>query len=92
VKSDSEEFAAALHLLTIKDSLLTIRLSERISDGEVERLHILETSEIEIAVAIRVEAGLRIVEGEAPVDTDDEESQIIAQADARADGNIVEEA
>ena len=89
---NSEEFVATLHLLTIHSSLLTFHSSEGISDGEVERLHVLETSEIEIAVTIRVEAGFRIVEGEAPVDADDKESQIIAQADARADSNIVEEA
>ena len=65
---------------------------EGIADGEVQGLHILEAAKIEIAIAIRERNILWIVEGEAPIDANDEESKIIAQTDACADSDIIEEA
>ena len=63
---------------------------EGIADCKVQSLHILETAEVEIAIAFGVQGGLWVVEGKSPVDADDEESQIVTQADACADGDVVE--
>ena len=46
---------------------------ERITDGEMQGLHIFETAEVEIARAAAGEGCLRIVEDETPVNTDHEE-------------------
>lgn len=54
-------------------------------------LHVLELAEVEIAVMIIINVELRIVQHKAPVHTDNEESQIIAQTNARANGYILEE-
>ena len=54
-------------------------------------LHVLELAEVEIAVMIIINVDLRIVQDKSPVQTDHEEPQIVAQADTRSNGNILEE-
>ena len=60
---------------------------ERIADGEVEGVHVAEALDIEIAGA----AGLvGHMETEAPVNADDEELEVVAQAETGAGGKLVE--
>ena len=61
---------------------------ERVADGEVKRLGILETVNIEIA---RLRGFVRTVEGEPPVESDHQEPEVIAQADTCAEGHLIEQ-
>ena len=62
-------------------------LSEGITDGEGEGVAVLEgTGEVTATACV-----VGHVEGEAPVETEDEESHVVAQAEARADGDVLEE-
>ena len=61
---------------------------ERVADGEVDSVGFLEAGDVEIA---RLPGVVREVEGDAPVETDDEEAEVVSQADARAQRQIVEE-
>ena len=51
-------------------------------------MHILETGDVEVA---RLASVVGEVEGDAPVETDDEETEVVAQADACTPRQIVEE-
>ena len=61
---------------------------ERVADGEVDGIGFLEAGDVEVARRAGV---VGEVEGEAPVETDDEETEVVAQADTRAQGEVVEE-
>ena len=61
---------------------------ERVADGEVDGVGFLEAGDVEVAGLPRV---VGEVEGDAPVETDDEEAEVVAQADARTQRQIVEE-
>ena len=54
----------------------------------MEGVGILEAVDVEVA---RLAGVVGDVEGHTPVETDDEESQVIAQADTSTDGNVVKE-
>ena len=64
--------------------------SERIADGEVEGVEIPETIGVEEIAADAVVAG--DMDGKTPVETDDEEAQIVTQAYTRTEGDVLEEA
>ena len=61
---------------------------EWVADGEVDGVGFLEAGDVEIAGRAGV---VWEVEGEAPVETDDEEAEVVAQADTCAQGEVVEE-
>ena len=63
---------------------------EGVADSKMEGLHVLEATEVEIAIAFGVQGCLWVVDGKPPVNADDEESQIVAQTNTCADGNVVE--
>ena len=62
--------------------------SERIADGNMEGLTILETSHIKEAALASLVGHMK---GDTPVDTDNQEVEIVAQADTCADGELLEE-
>ena len=64
--------------------------SERIADGEMEGVEILEALGIEEIVVDAVVAG--DMDGKTPVETDHEEAQVVTQTYTRAEGDILEEA
>ena len=61
---------------------------EGIADGKVEGLVALEAVDIEIAGLSGV---VRQVEGETPVETDNEETEVVADAKTCAEGLLTEE-
>ena len=62
--------------------------SERVPDGEVQGVHILEAGYVEVALFASV---VGQVEAKAPVDADHEEVHVVAQAEASAGGQMIEE-
>ena len=54
---------------------------ERVADGEVDRVGFLEAGDVEVAGLPRV---VGEVEGDAPVETDDEEAEVVAQANPQS--------
>ena len=61
---------------------------ERVADGEVERLVAFEGMGIEVAWLIGL---IRHMEAKAPVEAQHEESHVVAQANACAEGQVVKE-
>ena len=70
-----------LHLLTINYSLITIHSLERISNSEMQGLALTEAGYIEIA---RLACIVRTVDGQAPIETDNQEAHIVTQTDTGA--------
>ena len=61
---------------------------ERIADGEVQGMGVLEAVDVEVA---RTAGVVGHVQGYAPVDAYNQESEVIAQAEARPQCQLVEE-
>ena len=62
--------------------------SERIADGNMEGLTILETTHIKEAALASLVGHMK---GDTPVDTDNQEVEVVAQTDTSANGKFLEE-
>ena len=76
------------YVFKITLSLKNILCLEWIADGEMECVGSLEAGDVEVAGLPCV---VGEVKGDAPVETDDEEAEVVAQADTCAQNEIVEE-
>ena len=65
------------------------RLSERIADGKMQSLSILETPDVVESALARV---VRNMQTDAPVEPDDEEVQVVAQPDTSSHSKVFERA
>ena len=66
-----------------------ISASERIADGKIEGKAVFETTNV---VITRLACVVRQVESESPVESDDEEVEVVSYASTGSDGYLFEEA
>ena len=64
--------------------------SERIADGQVEAQAVLEAGDVVITLFVRIRIGR--VQADAEVGADDQNADVITQSEARAQGDLVQEA
>ena len=64
------------------------KTKERITDGEVEPLAVLEAGDVVITRTARF---VRHMEGDSPVEAENQEGEVVADAYTRAQGDVVEE-